>query len=133
MRFEELLRFLEHDMRMSHVYQPVMIRVLLDRSGHATIADIASALLHQDRSQLDYYAEITRNMVGRVLTNRGVVRRDGARFELLGFDALTPEQVEHLKTVCDVKLGEYVTKRGIAIWEHRRRSAYLGSGIVTPY
>jgi hypothetical protein len=36
----------------------------------------------KDRSQLDYYSEITRNMVGRVLTNRQVVKRDGANYEL---------------------------------------------------
>jgi hypothetical protein len=28
MRFEDLLQFIERDMRMSHVYQPVMLREL---------------------------------------------------------------------------------------------------------
>ena len=84
MRFEDLVQFIERDMRMSHVYQPVMLRELLDRGGRATREDIARALLNEDRSQLDYYSEIARDMVGRVLTNRQVVKREGANYELLG-------------------------------------------------
>ena len=57
-------------MRMSHVYQPVMLRLLLGRNGRASVQDVARALLNEDRSQLEYYSEITKNMVGRVLANR---------------------------------------------------------------
>ena len=77
--------------RMSHVYQPVMLRLLLDRNGRATVGDIARALLNEDRSQLEYYSEITRNMVGRVLANRKVVVRQGGDYELLGSSELSPE------------------------------------------
>jgi hypothetical protein len=45
MRFEDLVQVIERDMRMSHVYQPVMLRELLDRGGHASRKDIARALL----------------------------------------------------------------------------------------
>jgi ATP adenylyltransferase len=84
MPFEDLMHFIERDMRMSHVYQPVMLRALSDRSGRASVEDVARALLNEDRSQLEYYFEITGNMVGRVLTNRAIVKRDGAAYELLG-------------------------------------------------
>jgi diadenosine tetraphosphate (Ap4A) HIT family hydrolase/5-methylcytosine-specific restriction endonuclease McrA len=130
MRFDDLVQFIEHDMRMSHVYQPVMLRELLDRGGRASRKDIARALLNEDRSQLDYYSEITRNMVGRVLTNRQVVKRDGANYELLGYDKLTPLQVQELKNACDRKLAEYVARRGDLIWEHRRRSTGYVSGTL---
>ena len=36
MRFEDLVQFIERDMRMSHVYLPVMLRELLDRGGRAS-------------------------------------------------------------------------------------------------
>jgi ATP adenylyltransferase len=98
MRFDDLLRFIDHDMRMAHVYQPVMLRALLDREGRASREQIARALLNEDRSQLDYYSEITKNMVGRVLANRGVIGRDGTGYELLGYDELTPDQIEQLKS-----------------------------------
>jgi ATP adenylyltransferase len=130
MRFEDLVQFMERDMRMSHVYQPVMLRELLDRGGRATREDIARALLNEDRSQLEYYAEITRNMVGRVLTNRRVVKRDGSNYELLGYENLTAPQVQELKDACDRKLAEYIAKRGDLIWEHRRRSAGYISGTL---
>jgi ATP adenylyltransferase len=130
MRFEDLLQFIERDMRMSHVYQPVMLRKLLNRHGGASRKDIARALLNEDRSQLDYYSEITRNMVGRVLTNRDVVKRDGVNYELLEYEKLTPLQVQELKNACDRKLAEYVAKRGDLIWEHRRRSTGYVSGTL---
>jgi hypothetical protein len=94
MPFEDLIQFIERDMRMSHVYQPVMLRALLDRSGRASVQDVARALLNEDRSQLEYYFEITKSMVGRVLTSRAVVKRDGAEYELLEYDKLTPDQVQ---------------------------------------
>jgi ATP adenylyltransferase len=53
MTFDELLRFIERDMRMSHVYQPVMIRTLLDAGGTASTEHIARALLPEDRSQIE--------------------------------------------------------------------------------
>jgi ATP adenylyltransferase len=51
-------------MRMSHVYQPVMLREPLNRNGRATVAKIARALLNEDRSQIEYYSEITKDMLG---------------------------------------------------------------------
>jgi ATP adenylyltransferase len=69
-------------------------------------------------------------MVGRVLTNRQVVKRDGANYELLGYDKLTPLQVQDLKNACDRKLAEYVARRGNLIWEHRRRSTGYVSGTL---
>jgi ATP adenylyltransferase len=120
----------ERDMRMSHVYQPVMLRELLSRDGRATVAEIAHALLDEDRSQIEYYSEITKNMVGRVLTNRNVVKRDGGEYALLGYDNFTQDQIERLKDACEVKLSEYLARRGDAIWEHRRRSVGYISGTL---
>ena len=65
MRFDNLIHFIDRDMRMSHIYQPVMLRALLNGGGHASREEIARALLNQDRSQLEYYSAITTNMVGR--------------------------------------------------------------------
>lgn len=67
MVYDELKAFLQQRMRMSHIYQPVMIKCLLRNSGVATDEDIAKAISMQDVSQIDYYRDITNNMVGRVL------------------------------------------------------------------
>ena len=54
-------------MRMSHIYQPVMIRELLKSGGKASIRNIAAAFLSRDESQLEYYKQITKDMPGKVL------------------------------------------------------------------
>lgn len=130
MTFEELHRFVEQDMRMSHVYQPVMIRVLLDHEGRSSTEEIAAALLADDRSQLEYYVEIVKNMVGRVLRGRGVVETVDKSWRLSGFEGLTPDQVATLRRACERKLAEFLAKRGGGIWDHRRRSAGYISGTL---
>lgn len=53
------------------------------------IIELAKAILSRDESQIEYYAKITRDMVGRVLRSHGIVAKDGRAFRLLGFDLLT--------------------------------------------
>ena len=50
-------------------------------------------------------------MVGRVLANRAVVKREGGDYQLLGYDRFTAEQVQELKAICDRKLAEYIARR----------------------
>ena len=55
-------------------------------------------MLAHDESQIEYYTEITNNMVGPVLRNRGVVQRDKETntYQLAGYDELTAEQRQRL-------------------------------------
>ena len=55
MDFESLKHFLTNKMRMSHIYQPVMILELLSRNGIADKREIAEAILSYDESQKEYY------------------------------------------------------------------------------
>ncbi len=130
MTYDELLQFIQRDMRMSHVYQPVMLLTLLSGGGKATVPDIAQALLGEDRSQLEYYAQITKFMVGKVLRNRGVVSRNGPVFELIGYSDLSPEQVSSLQEACSKRLAQYVARRGESIWQHRRHGGEYISGTL---
>ena len=41
----DLHHFISKKMRMSHIYQPVMIKALLENDGQATTEEIAKALL----------------------------------------------------------------------------------------
>ena len=66
--YKILENFIRDKMRMSHIYQPVMLLKLLRNQGRAKIRDIAKSLLSHDQSQIEYYEQITKNMVGRVLT-----------------------------------------------------------------
>lgn len=123
MDFEALREFISSQMRMSHVYQPVMIQCLLDNAGRASARTVAASILAHDESQIEYYERITRNMPGRVLRSHGVVRREGQDFVLKGFDALSPEQAHELRSLCQTKLEEYKAKRGEAVWKHRKQSS----------
>jgi NADH:flavin oxidoreductases, Old Yellow Enzyme family len=75
----DLMHFISKQMRMAQVYQPVMIKTLLANGGAATTEEIAKALLAYDQSQVEYYSLRTKAMVGKVLTNNGVVEpiKDG--------------------------------------------------------
>ena len=66
--YQQLEVYIREQMRMSHVYQPVMLRVLLENGGTASTEDVAKALLSYDRSQVEYYEIRTKNMVGKVRT-----------------------------------------------------------------
>ena len=122
--YEMLARFIRTEMRMSHIYQPVMLLELLQNRGSASVTDIARALLSRDPSQLEYYEQVTKNMVGRVLTaNRGITERQGSTYLLKGFESLTDQEVDALALLCEEKVQAYVARRGGAIWAHRRKSA----------
>ena len=116
-----LKHFLTKLMRMSHIYQPLMLKVLIEKGGWASIRDIALAFLAHDESQIEYYAEITKRMPGRVLGSHGVVRREGHGFRLLtDVERLTPEQRDELFRLCDNALEAYRQRRGDRIYNHRR-------------
>ena len=57
-KFDALSNFILNEMRMSHIYQPVMLIELLERRGSASVTEIAKALLGNDSSQLEYYLSL---------------------------------------------------------------------------
>jgi diadenosine tetraphosphate (Ap4A) HIT family hydrolase/5-methylcytosine-specific restriction endonuclease McrA len=122
--FTELRDFMQHRMRMSHIYQPLMIKTLLEGGGSALISDIAACFLSHDQSQREYYEEITKRMPGKVLANHGLVRRDGDRFRLTSdVSALSADERDELVRMCDSAVAQYLEKRGEAVFAHRRISA----------
>ena len=122
--FIQLRDFINSQMRMSHVYQPVMLIELLQNGGSADVEDIARSLLLHDQSQLQYYEQITKNMVGKVLTkNRGITTKEGNTYSLPSFEELTTDEIEQLITLCQSKIDDYIAKRGSKIWEHRTKSS----------
>ena len=130
-RYHLLRKFLLKEMRMSHVYQPVMLKSLLENRGRATKTEIAKALLEQDRSQVEYYETITTNMVGRILTkNREITEKSKHGYHLIGFDELSELEINNLITICQAKIDEYLEKRGNSPWAHRKKSSGIISGSI---
>ena len=67
MNFASLRDFLLNKMSMSHIYQPVLVRALVDAGGSATVRQLAHEFLRQDESQLIYYERRIRDMPAKVL------------------------------------------------------------------
>ena len=131
MDYHELKDYLKNKMRMSHIYQPIMIKELLASDNPVSIHQIARRFLEQDPSQIEYYEHITRNMPGPVLSRRGVVQKVGNSYSLkLGEDSLTNEQREELISLCDKRMNEYIQRRGEKIWQHRRISSKAIRGSI---
>lgn len=131
MKYENLLKFISTEMRMSQVYQPVMMMELLKNKGEASVTTIAKAILDRDPTQIEYFSEIVKNMVGRVLTkNRGITEKHGDTYSLIGVDQLTSEQVNELISLCQKKIDEFEQKRGDTVWSHRKRGHRPVSGSI---
>ena len=123
--FTELQKFISEDMRMSQVYQPVMLRELLKNGGEATVTQIAQAILNKDPTQIEYFTEIVKNMVGRVLTkNQGITSKAGNTYKLTGSEALTPDQaaevidlfeerIQDLEGDCLFVSRQHIEQRGV--------------------
>ena len=48
MTFDELTTFLRERMSLSHIYQPLLIRALVEAGGKATLRQLAQVFLSQD-------------------------------------------------------------------------------------
>jgi hypothetical protein len=125
--FDALRHFITSRMRMSHIYQPLMLKTMLERGGSASIRQIAIAFLGVDESQIEYYEQIVKNMPGRVLAKHAIVKRDGDQFRLeASVTKLTKPERAKLVTLCQEAIAKFKAARGAAIWEHRRP----GLGII---
>jgi ATP adenylyltransferase len=121
-KFQVLEEYLNKRMRMSHVYQPVMIMRLLENNGKAKANEIAVDLVQNDLSQLEYYIERVNQMVGKVLRNNQIVIKENTDYQLIGFDELSDIDRQKLIDICIKKIEEYKEKRGMLIWDHRRKN-----------
>ena len=129
--FETLSKFITTKMRMSHVYQPVMLIELLKNSGTSTVTNIAKALLMHDVSQVEYYEHRTKIMVGKVLTNNhGITQKLKDSYHLHGFDDLSQDEINTLINLCCEKVDDYISQRGNQIWSHRQMASGYISGTV---
>jgi ATP adenylyltransferase len=102
------------------------------KRGKCHEREIASELLARDESQIEYYKQITNNMVGRVLRDHQIVERDRATntYRLLGYETLSAEQKTGLTNLCQKKLEAFIEARGRAIYDHRRVSVGYISGTI---
>lgn len=114
----ELKSFLEERMRMSHIYQPLLIKALIDSGGQATIRQLAQTFLNYDESQIKYYEDIIRSMPVKVLKSHGIIDKEKELISLCVMKLSLKEKSE-LRRICEEKIHSYIEKRGLGIWDHR--------------
>ncbi len=85
MGFEDLKAFIldPRQMRMVHVYKPVMLQAILRRGGAATKDEIASEIMSRDVLQIEHYRRnIVHQTPGKRLVRDGIIERDGDGYRL---------------------------------------------------
>ena len=118
MKFKDLVDFVQNKMRMSHIYQPLLIKSLVDAGGLATLRQLSNAFLSEDESQLIYYEKKIKEMPLKVLLNRGVVKKEGELVSL-NVPQLSYQQKAEIKMLCEKRMQVFVQKKGLGIWDYR--------------
>lgn len=129
--YKELISFISKKMRMSHIYQPVMLMTLLKNKGSSSTEKIAKEILLHDQSQIEYYSNITKNMPAKVLgKNHGIVEKIDNGYSLIDFNSFTGDQIDELINACQIRLDAYFEQRGDSIFNHRKKSSGYISGTL---
>jgi hypothetical protein len=107
-------------MSMSHIYQPVMIRTILDGGGAATRRQIAAAISAADLSQLEYYEKVVTRYPGPVLRKRKIVEFVDGVYKLSNeIGRLDEWERATLRAICEARVADFVAERQHRIWAHR--------------
>jgi len=118
MTFKEVCNFIENKMRMSHIYQPLLIKTLVESEGISTTRKIALEFLRYDESQIQYYERVVKSMPVKVLLNHDVITKEKNQVSL-NTETLSFSQRQKLISLCDSKLNEFLESRGLKLWDYR--------------
>lgn len=114
--FDDLKDFIlsRNRMRMSHIYKPVMLQVVLRQSGAATRDEIASEIMSRDVLQLEHYRRnIVHPMPGKRLVRDGILKFDGDTYRLASpFDNLSPSMQLELIAACEHRIEDHIKSCG---------------------
>ena len=82
-------------MRMSHIYQPLMLMELMKGKGKTSGKKIAQVFLSYDGTQIDYYKEIVKLMPFKYLSKHlKEIKRDKDKYFYDGFDLSDAQRKE---------------------------------------
>ena len=120
--FLRLRGFIAERMRMSHVYQPLMLMELLGRRSPAPAQDVARRILGEDVTQIEYYTERVKRMVGKVLTGNDITRCEKGTYALVCGEELSDAERDQLLDLCRQRLDAFREQRGEEVFAHRSRN-----------
>lgn len=132
MNFKSLKDFLIHRMSMSHIYQPLVIRTLLENNGIASVRKIAKEVLSYDEAQVEYYIKIVKRWPKVTLSKHGIIdASQKGYFRLnINLDSTSEVEREELIKICNDKIREYVSNYKGIIGDYRYNPDDLSSSSV---
>jgi hypothetical protein len=81
-------------------------------------------------TQIDYYTEHVKRMVGKVLTFNSITRYDQGAYDLVGGEELSDAEREELLQLCRQRLDALREQRGQEVFPHRSRHRTPISGSI---
>lgn len=109
MNFETLKQFVTEKMKMTEVYQPLVIRTLIENGGSASTRQLALAALPYDTSQIEYYEQIMKRWPKITLKKHDVISYQRGKFALNADVSLLSEyQKTELTSLCTQKIQEFL-------------------------
>jgi hypothetical protein len=118
---DQLIAFIEEKMSMQHVYQPLLIKVLVESGGSATVRQLAQAILELDEAQIAYYSGRIKDMPVPVLKRHGVLDREGDLVSL-SMNRLSMDDRCRILMLCEQKIREFMLENGSDVWSARYES-----------
>ena len=73
---------------------------------------MARRILGEDVTQIDYYTERVKRMVGKVLTGNGITRYERGTYDLVGGEELSDAERDQLLELCRQRLNAFRMQRG---------------------
>lgn len=122
MDYHTLKQYIEKDMQMTHMYQPLMLMTILESgTGAASARDVARSFVSRDPEYLDYYTRIVKRWPQKTLRNHNIIEYDrGTKLYSIPFDtAITGRQRSRLIKLCHDRFQQFVRKDP-AIWRNSK-------------
>ena len=119
MTYKELQDFIETEMRMSHIYQPLLIKTLVESEGISTTRRIALEFLKYDESQIQYYERIVKTMPVKVLLSHDVIKKENNQkiLEELYDERKSIYKLANHKIECDKLSKGNIAEKIIVLYE----------------
>ena len=120
----ELVDFIENKMRMSHIYQPLLIQSLVESGGQATLRELAVKFLTEEEAEIREMMKTIKKMPVHVLSAKNKSRKKPFVEEEDGVVRLLVKPTDlkersEILGACARRLHGYVAKRGEGIWNHK--------------
>jgi len=117
MNHQALVDFICNKMSMSHIYQPLLIKALLESGGTSSIRQLAIAVLNMDEAQIAYYEDRIKKMPVPVLSKHEIIEKNGDLISLK-YSTKNLEEKSEIKLLCEQKIHDFIrTRKGNEFWD----------------